>query len=331
MQRFKNILAHVSQGLDDHSALARGVRLARQNNAKLTAIMVREEYPTQVQAVLRSLHLKEALETVEHEYRKQLDQLLQPIRDAGLDVETVVTNGSTFVEIIRAAIQRQHDLVIKTVGSEGMFRRTFFGSTDMHLLRKCPTPLWLIKPGEPEAFQRILVPLDPDMENGVKHDVGMNLLKLSSSLAEMDSAELMIVHAWSAYEEEMLRKYMEPMRFEEYVRTWGQESSNRAHRFISAFGHEINPTSIHLVKGEPGFVIPKFVEDHGIDLVVMGTLGSLAQRGMFIGDTAERILDRLECSVLAVKPFGFVSPVQSASIAAAANSTTAPDPANGIG
>lgn len=309
MQRFKNILAYVNLALDEHPALGRGARLARHNNAKLTVMTVIDEYSEQAHTILRSIHLEDALDTVEREYREQLENMVQPVRDNGLDVETVVRHGSTFVEVIRAALQHQHDLVIKTVSSEGIFHRTFFGSTDMHLLRKCPTPLWLIKPGEPDAFRQILVPLDPNMEHGIKHDLGMNLLKLATSLAEMDGAEMMIVHAWRAYEEEKLRKYMEPKQFEKYVRTWRQESSNRAWRFVSVFGREIKPKSLHIVQGEPGFVIPKFAKDHGIDLVVMGTLGRLGQQGMFISDTAERILDRLECSVLAVKPAGFVSPV----------------------
>jgi nucleotide-binding universal stress UspA family protein len=75
-------------------------------------------------------------------------------------VETEAATGSTFVEVIRAALRRQNDLVIKTVRSEGIFHRSILASIDMHLLRKCPIPLWLIKPGEPETFRRILVPLD---------------------------------------------------------------------------------------------------------------------------------------------------------------------------
>ena len=310
MQRFKNILAHVDLSLEEHPALARGIRLARHNNARLTAMTVIEEHPAHADAVLRSLHLTDALEKIERARREQLEQLVQPLRDDGLEVDTLVAHGSTFVESIRAALQRQHDLVLKTVNSEGLVHRTFFGSTDMHLMRKCPTPLWLIKPGEPETFRRILVPLDPNSEDGIKRDLGMSLLNLATSLAEMDGAELLIVHAWHAYEEQKLRKYMEPTQFEEYVRAWGQESSNRTWRFISALGQELKPKSIRLVQGEPGFVIPKFAQDHAVDLVVMGTLGRLSQHGMFIGDTAERILNRLECSVLTMKPAGFVSPVQ---------------------
>jgi nucleotide-binding universal stress UspA family protein len=310
MQRFKNILTYVNLALEQHPALARGVHLAQHNNATLTAMTVIDEHPAQAHAILRSIHVRDALATIERQYHEQLEQLVQPVRDAGLDVETVVAHGSTFIEVIRTATQRGHDLVIKTVSSEGIFHRTFFGSVDMHLLRKCPTPLWLIKPDEPETFRRILVPLDPNMENGIKHDLGMNLLKLATSLAEIDRAEMMIVHAWRACEEEKLKKHMEPNQFEEYLHQWKEASSKRTWKFLSSSGLDIKPNAIHLVQGEPGFVIPKFAKDHNADLLVMGTLGRLGQHGMFIGDTAERILDRIECSVLAIKPAGFVSPVQ---------------------
>lgn len=44
-------------------------------------------------------------------------------------------------------------------------------------------------------------------------------------------------------------------------------------------------------------------------LVVMGTIGRSGIRGMITGNTAERLLPRLHCSLLAVKPDGFQCPV----------------------
>ncbi|WP_432648854.1 universal stress protein [Methylomarinum roseum] len=41
----------------------------------------------------------------------------------------------------------------------------------------------------------------------------------------------------------------------------------------------------------------------------MGTLGQTGISGFLIGNTAEAILDQLQCSVLAIKPPGFRSPV----------------------
>ncbi len=46
-----------------------------------------------------------------------------------------------------------------------------------------------------------------------------------------------------------------------------------------------------------------------IDLVVMGTICRTGVPGFFVGNTAESILQQVECSVLTVKPDGFVTPV----------------------
>ncbi len=147
MQRFKNILAHVSLELDVHPALTRATRLAKQNDAKLTAISVINKHPTQAHAVLRSLHLEEKLGLIEQDHRDQLEELVQPIRASGLDVETAVATGSTFVEVIRAALRNKHDLVIKMVSSEGIFQRTFIGDTAERILNRLECSVLALKPG----------------------------------------------------------------------------------------------------------------------------------------------------------------------------------------
>jgi nucleotide-binding universal stress UspA family protein len=42
----------------------------------------------------------------------------------------------------------------------------------------------------------------------------------------------------------------------------------------------------------------------------MGTVGRVGIPGLFIGNTAEEIFQTTACSVLAVKPDGFISPVE---------------------
>ena len=66
---------------------------------------------------------------------------------------------------------------------------------------------------------------------------------------------------------------------------------------------------IHLVKGEAALVIPKLAHEKQVDLIVMGTVCRTGIAGFFIGNTAEKILQDVDCSVLTVKPEGFVSPV----------------------
>jgi nucleotide-binding universal stress UspA family protein len=105
---------------------------------------------------------------------------------------------------------------------------------------------------------------------------------------------------------------MDRQQFGDYVAAWEKEAHKRTWRFLSAFERAIPPKCFHLVQGDPGVVIPHFAKEHAVDLVVMGTLGRLGTHGMFIGDTAERVLNQLECSVLALKPSGFVSPIRLA-------------------
>lgn len=66
---------------------------------------------------------------------------------------------------------------------------------------------------------------------------------------------------------------------------------------------------MRLPRGDPRETIPALARELKADLVVMGTLARTGIAGFIIGNTAESILDHIGCSVLAVKPDGFVSPV----------------------
>lgn len=65
----------------------------------------------------------------------------------------------------------------------------------------------------------------------------------------------------------------------------------------------------HLLKGEAGNLIPCVAQREHIDVIVMGTVCRTGVAGFFVGKTAERALRLVDCSVLTVKPQGFVTPV----------------------
>ena len=67
---------------------------------------------------------------------------------------------------------------------------------------------------------------------------------------------------------------------------------------------------LHLIKGDAKKAVPKLVDDIGAELVVVGTVGRTGMAGFIVGNTAEAILNRIECSVLAIKPEGFLSPIK---------------------
>ena len=65
----------------------------------------------------------------------------------------------------------------------------------------------------------------------------------------------------------------------------------------------------HLVKGWARKEIPALAKQIEADLVVMGTVARTGVPGFIMGNTAETILNQIDCSVLAIKPPGFVTPV----------------------
>ncbi len=67
---------------------------------------------------------------------------------------------------------------------------------------------------------------------------------------------------------------------------------------------------VHLVKGPARALIPAVAGREQIDLLVMGTVCRTGVPGFLIGNTAESVLQQVDCSVLAVKPEGFVTPVK---------------------
>ena len=80
--------------------------------------------------------------------------------------------------------------------------------------------------------------------------------------------------------------------------------------FLKTQGSDAQHENVFLLKGESSLVIPQFVQEKDADLLVMGTVARSGITGVVMGNTAERILDRVQCAVLAVKPAGFVCPIK---------------------
>ena len=65
-----------------------------------------------------------------------------------------------------------------------------------------------------------------------------------------------------------------------------------------------------MMKGEAGKLIPAMAKVKEVELIVMGTVSRTGVAGLLIGNTAEKVLNQVGCSVLTVKPEGFITPVK---------------------
>jgi len=312
MKRFKNILFVLSGGRANRLALEQAVTLARQNEANLTLMIAAHAVPRgwEFESVVEH-HLKE-------QAQRELAEVLSPEEgDPGVSSTPLVfTKGEPFIDVIRQVLSKGHDLVIKAA-DEAADRRPSSGfvTMDMHLLRKCPRPLWLFKPHKnPHDQLRLLAAVDPSRDNEANRELTRRILELATSLRErLLGATLDILYAWSyEYEDTLRHSAFLQVSEERLAQSMGEAQARQQTAFESAlkpFQLDSKVISARFEKGKPVQVIPDVVRNHRIDLLIMGTVARTAIAGLLIGNTAETILSQVDCSVLAVKPEGFVTPV----------------------
>lgn len=312
MKRFKNILFFSNPEVKQGAAIARAVALAKQNEARLAVISVIKEPKRKIRDPLAGSALKELQRKIVHERH---NQLINDFRKQGVDVEAKVVSGVAFIEVIREALREQHDLVILAADGKHSFIKRLFGSTSMHLMRKCPCPVWVVKPVAGKSYNRILAAVDTtdDPFDDTQHLINPLILQLASSLARMDNSELHVVQAWAIeYEDYMqVRGDMTDQAIRRLRKTSKQEYVRNVERLMKDLDLSgIKSIHTHIKRSDdPANVISKLVSKEKIDLLVMGTVCRSGLSGFFIGNTAEEVLASVNCSVLTVKRAGFVSPV----------------------
>lgn len=300
MQRFKNVLAVVDTSFDQHPALARAANLARANQAQLDVVDVvpHLSWP----ATLGVPNAEAIRRAVIGQKAKELERLIEPLRVAGIHATSRVLCGKTSQEIIREVERARVDLVLRVTKGRRSRRAGLLGTTSLQLLRYCPCPVWLVRPEQPDRLARIVAGVDASAHDETHQALNKSILELAASLCAVYEARLEIVYAWSIYGENVLREQLQP---EEFVKVEAQARADQEQaldRLLSGAGVEMRADNVHLLRGDPSTEIPKFVEQTQADLIVLGTVARSGIAGFFIGNTSERILDKVHCSILAVKP-----------------------------
>ena len=314
MNRFKNILVIADEASLCDAVIDRAVWLARTNKARLTFVDIIDTDPGEMARIFSALPDKRAVAVKQEVIRfheTRLHQITQPLLNEGLDLTATVLTGTGFIETIRQVLDNDYDLVLK--GAHRGPDRPYLRAPDLHLLRKCPCPVWILNGEAPAQSRRMLAAVDPDPEDRVRDGLNRTVMELATSLARHDDAKLDVLNAWHVAEESTLRHGLVQIPEHEIEAILVQEEARSSQGFkhltaeFADFADLMRP--LHL-KGVAADVVPEHVESEGIDTLVMGTLGRTGIAGFFIGNTAETILNRVSCSVIAVKPEGFVTPVR---------------------
>ncbi|HEY8669767.1 MAG TPA: universal stress protein [Terriglobales bacterium] len=140
-------------------------------------------------------------------------------------------------------------------------------------------------------IDNILVPLDFSRPS-------FKALEYALPLAEHFGAKLHLVHAFD-YDYPMSTLAVMPLAIPE------AEMAGRAKRHLQdaakKYAIVLAPENCHVVKGRPYHAVCQLARKLQIDLIVTATHGRTGLRHVFLGSTAERIVQHAPCGVLVVR------------------------------
>lgn len=312
MSHFQNILFIADNAKGEKAALTKILQLAARYKARVTVMAVMEKYPESFHTMESNAALLRMYDAI---LKKRGEELRDLIKVAGqkankVKAEVLIKQGIDYIEIVRQVKAGMHDLVAKASDNNSGLVGVLFGTLDMQLLRKCPCPVFIMKARKKIMHSKILAAVDLNRSSKERTELDQTIVQLASDMAEMEEGTLDLIHTWQLSFEKKLRNE-EKIRSYKTVDVMLKEiralEKKNLETLVEEFA-EIEPRT-HLIKGSPQEVIPRFVKARRFDLVVMGTVGRSGVAGFFIGNTAEKILNGLSCSVLAIKPKGFKTPV----------------------
>jgi len=312
MLGFRNVLFVTEGNRNEHAALLHLAEDLHATRGKLTLIDVVPEAPASYAGLPIKGGLQRLQKAILRERGEALKQLAAELtrKLPGLKVNTQVREGNDCIEVIRQADKGRHDLVAKVGSGVSRVEGLLFGTLDMNLLRKSQLPVLILRGRKKYKSKRILAAVDLVHSEPLRARLDQQVVELAAGVARQSDGQLDILHAWHLHFEKLLRTD-ELDRDYKTVDTMLQElrTGQKARLAALAADYADLAPALHLIKGKPQEVIPRFVRNQRVQLVVMGTVGRSGIAGLFIGNTAEKILQNLNCSVLAIKPEGFRSPV----------------------
>jgi universal stress protein E len=312
MKRIDRILAVVDPTAAVQPALDKATLLARRFDATLELFICDFDPALSGKPLNETERIRELRDEFVAERMEFLEERADELRGEGIATETHVHwDNPVYRGILRRVEESSPDLVVKDTHYHSAIRRTLFTNTDWNLIRTCPAPLLLAKPIEWGETPHIVAALDPEHLGDKPAALDHDILEYAELLARRLDGEVHAVHAFfpAALLAAVSSMAGMPLATGVSAREIVEVERARVGEILAAVvaTHGLPPERVRLEQGSAIEVLPRAVERLRADLLVMGAVSRSRMQELFVGSTAERVLDRIGCDVLVVKPGDFAA------------------------
>jgi len=289
---FKKILVPVDFSEFSDKAVEYALTLAEKFCADITLlhaiVLFREDFDEEDQLqAYRTLVFKQ-----EKEKSKKLASRCQKIQKKGIKIHSAVQRGFSESETILDYI-RDHRFDLMVMGTQGRtgWKKLLLGSVTETVVRKAEIPVLTVhKDSSPTDFRRILVPVD-----FTEHSP--DTINLGKELARRFKSRLDFLHVVETRDHpEFYSISFQPILkanpgLKDHITKNLKELSGTAAKNVT---HSVREGKVYKE-------INAYVEEKGIDLIVMGTNTVHELDEILMGSNSERVLRITPCPVITIK------------------------------
>jgi len=309
MSIYNKILVVADINKDEQPALARAMQLAAKSRSpsRVTFFLSIYDFSYDMTSML-SIDERDAMRRGVIQQREQWMRKIAKDyinNDIEFDVR-VVWHNRPYEAIVAEVFAGEHDIVIKGTRKHDVLESVIFTPTDWHLLRKCPCPVLLVKNADWPEDASILASVHVGSENETHLSLNDAMVEQLDSLTDRLGAKPYLVNAYPVTPANITIELPEfdPATYTDAVRghhLTAMKALRQKH------GYDEDQTVVE--QGLPEDVIPEAAEQLNAALVIIGTTGRTGLSAVFIGNTAEHVIDKINCDVMALKPQGYISPL----------------------
>ncbi|MCB1671332.1 MAG: universal stress protein [Gammaproteobacteria bacterium] len=291
MLELNKILVVIEPGVETQPALERARQLARFADAELELFL--SDYSTYLEDgyYFDPVRARELRREHGEKNLAELEGLAGPLRENGLEVSCATAWGNPpYEEIIRRVDELKPDLVIKSTRPHERLARLLLSNEDWELIRYCPAPLLLVKDRDWSTQPGFVAAVDPEHSHDKPAALDHKLVRAALELARVANGSVHLYHC----------THLPPLSGMYPIESDFQVDTAK----VKDLGAQHNIPDEHCYVSDVEITrsLPELTSLIQASVVVMGAVSRSRLDRMLIGNTAEKVLDRLECDVLIIKP-----------------------------
>lgn len=308
----RKILVIIDPQQETQPAFDRAVELAHLVNISLHVVLFTDGNSKELPAFISE---PEKTQAPEANYVRQcqgwLEELIQPHTKDGLEITCEVKAFRRLHEaVIEIASDRDVLFIFKPMRHHSLLKRTLYTSTDWNLIRTCPFPLLLVNDAAPLKGRDIIAAVKFGNQDTDHKDLNRIIMSQAVAIARLFQSKIQVLNTIPPPSIPMGFSATEP-RGNQVLKGLERDHTDQALELAKAF--EIPADCVTVIEGRTEAVVNKLAEQTNAGIVILGSVARSGLAGLFVGNTAERVLEESATDVLVLKQADFVSPIREKS------------------